>query len=225
MAASFSSSVPGFKRISSGAPITPTSCSKAAISMSSRSSSATPICAAQPEQVSATRKACPATAAFLHSKAANKPAAIPSRACTNRSSIDSPNTGGRASLATVIASRSLSKVWSSAIQRSADSGAVTASTEGSDCGSNGVSETLLIDANFKGMQVGRLRNGSTERPKPANRQTASRPIIESLGHVWTWGKKAPKGPNGKAQGAGMGGFYRTLALKGRNRRFISPFQG
>ena len=38
MAASFSSSVPGFNRISSGAPIMPTSCSNAAISMSSRSS-------------------------------------------------------------------------------------------------------------------------------------------------------------------------------------------
>ena len=82
-AASSALSAAGFSKMRSGAPITPTSCSRAATSIASRSVSGRSMFSAQAEQVSATRKACPAAAAFLHCNAANRLAAMPRRICTS----------------------------------------------------------------------------------------------------------------------------------------------
>ncbi len=72
-------SVAGFSSSRSGTPIFPTSCSKAAISKQSRSSSGNCMASAQAEQPSATLTLCEAVAPCLQRSAANKLWAKPSR--------------------------------------------------------------------------------------------------------------------------------------------------
>ena len=122
-AASSQSSTPGFSRTWSGTPITPMSCSNAATSSRSRSArSPCPACFAHAEQVSATRRLCPAVAACLHCKAVNRLLAMPSRSCTSRVSGGWPATAGACWLPAVMLSSWASSVPNSDIHCSAGAG-------------------------------------------------------------------------------------------------------
>jgi len=92
---SFESSGPGLSRIWSGTPMMPTSCSRAATSISSRLRSGKPFCNAHAEVLSATRSPCTAVAACFKRKAACRLLAIPSRTWTSWLSVSGPITGGR----------------------------------------------------------------------------------------------------------------------------------
>ncbi len=170
MAASFSSSVPGFNRISSGAPIMPTSCSSAAISMSSRSSSGQ-IHLHRPTRTRQRHAQGMSGYGRILALQGGEQTGRDSQASLHQPVVDRLAEHRRQHLAaTVITSNSLSRVWSSVIQRSADSGAVGISAAGSDCGSRGVSETLLMGANFKGDGSCPIVERPQARPRAAGRQ-------------------------------------------------------
>ncbi len=78
---------------------------------------------AHAEQVRATRRLCPAVAACLHCKAANRLPATPRRSCTSRVSGGWPTTAGHCWLLAVMLSSWASSVPSSDIHCSVGGGA------------------------------------------------------------------------------------------------------
>ena len=125
---------------------------------------------AQAEQVRATRRLCPAVAACLHCKAANRLPAIPSRSWTSRDSAVSPSSGGDCRPTAAMCSNSASSVDSSATQCSAGAASVSGASLGLLCPALAYRSWMTIPCEAKALAA-----ANKPRSRPDLRQKMAPP--------------------------------------------------